>query len=609
MIILGISCFYHDSAAAIIRDGKILFAAEEERFTRKKHDDKFPSNAVSAGLKYLGISISDIDAIVYYEKPLLKFDRLLETWINVGLSGYGFFMKSAPAWFSKKIFVKSTIRSELLLLGASKSGLDKKIYFSDHHLSHAASAYYPSPFNESAILTIDGVGEGSTTSIYSGSGNNITLLQYIKYPHSLGLLYSAFTAYCGFKVNSGEYKLMGLAPYGDPIYVDMILENLIEIHDDGSFALNLKYFNVAATEHFYNSNFCALFGGPGLPFNSTPRTKEMDLAASIQKVIEIALTNLAKVARKITNSENLCLAGGVALNCVANGNLKKMGIFSNIWVQPASGDSGGAIGSALAYYYLGINAVRDSRNHDDMNGALLGRSFNATEIRERLDKLNAKYSIFDPKESIKFIAKKISEGAVVGWFDGRAEFGPRALGSRSILADPRNPSMQKKLNLKIKYRESFRPFAPSILEECVADWFELHVRSPYMLMTAKIKNEWLKIVHDNDIKIGLGKINQVRSVIPAVTHVDYSARIQTVGADSNPAYRQLLKIFYQLTKVPILINTSFNVRGEPIVENIDDAYNCFMRTDIDYLYIQGVILSKDEQPENVAIKKEAVSLD
>ena len=595
MYILGISAYYHDSAACIIKDGKILVAAQEERFTRKKHDASFPSLAIMSCLKEANIKSTDLDYVVFYEKPFLKFERLLETYLAFAPRGFKSFSQSMPLWVKDKIFQKSLIIEELKNCLDSKGSWEDKLLFSEHHLSHAASAFYPSQFEQSAILTMDGVGEWTTTSLAFGSGNKIEVLKEINFPHSLGLLYSAFTYYIGFKVNSGEYKVMGLAPYGKPIYSNLIKENLIDIKSDGSFALDLSYFDYCTGLTMTNNKFHKLFGGPPRGPESELSQHDMDLAASIQNVIEEVVVKLAIGVKKITGAKTICLAGGVALNCVANGVLLRKQIFDDIWVQPAAGDAGGALGAALAAYHLSFNKEREiSEKGDSMNGSFLGPQFLDKEVEFELHSIGANFKEFSREDMIDKTANFLNEGKAVGWMQGRMEFGPRALGSRSILADPRSPNMQKLLNLKIKYRESFRPFAPSVLSEYTKDWFNLETDSPYMLFVSEI-NEEKKIINEEDSLFGIDKLSIKRSIVPAITHIDYSARVQTVHKETNPIYHSLITKFYELTNCPMIVNTSFNVRGEPIVCTPQDAFNCFMGTELDVLVINNYLMVKNEQ--------------
>lgn len=598
MIILGISAFYHDSAACIIRDGLIVAAAQEERFTRKKHDASFPTNAIQSCLNIGKISLEDVDLIVFYEKPFPKFERLLETYFAFAPKGFLSFSKSMPIWLTEKLFQKNLLKSELKKISTKKIDLDKKLLFSEHHLSHAASAFFPSPFRDSAILTMDGVGEWSTTSVALGLDNQISILKEIHFPHSLGLLYSAFTYFAGFKVNSGEYKLMGLAPYGEPVYQNVIKDHLIQIASDGSFHLNMHYFDFATGLKMTNNHFSNLFEGePRLP--EAPLTqREMDLAASIQIVTNEVVLKMAKHVQIETGQKSLCLAGGVALNCVANGELARSKIFENIFVQPAAGDAGGALGAALAIHYMFERAKRIVDNGDSMFGAYLGPQYFDSEIKEILDSLGAIFQPMTESEMIDYTANALSQGKAVGWHQGRMEFGPRALGARSILADPRNPNTQRDLNLKVKFRESFRPFAPSVLREDLNKWFNLDVDSPYMLMVADVhEDKRVQLGNSTEYLNGVDLLNVPKSTIPAVTHVDFSSRIQTVHKHTNIKYYKLLEKFKEIAGCPVLVNTSFNVRGEPIVESPQDAYRCFMGTNLDLLVIGNVVLEKAMQPK------------
>ena len=596
--ILGISAFYHDSAAALIIDGKIVAAAQEERFTRKKHDSSYPFHAVEFVLKFSGFKLSEIDHVVFYEKPFLKFERLLETYVALAPRGFKQFTKSMPAWLREKLFQKNLLMK--LLSAHDKNFKDeKKIFFSEHHLSHAASAYYPSPFNEAIILTADGVGEWATTTVAIGKNNKLDIKKEIHFPHSLGLLYSAFTYYIGFKVNSGEYKLMGLAPYGNPIYKKIILDNLIDIKDDGSFRLNQKYFNYATGLTMTNSKFHNLFGKEPRDSNKNQIEQfHMDIAASIQNVTEEIMLKICNSLKKEYNIENLCLAGGVALNCVANGKILEEKIFKNIWIQPAAGDAGGSLGAALAIWY---DKNERFANKDQMKGSYLGPIYSNEAIEKFLIEVGAKFTKLKDDEIIDKTSESISLGLAVGWFQGRMEFGPRALGARSIIGDPRSASMQKNLNLKVKYRESFRPFAPAVLRENLSDWFNLNEDSPYMLIVSNInKNQQLEMTNNEKNLFGIEKLNVKRSNIPAVTHVDYSARIQTVHEDTNERFYSLIKKFYEKTGCPVLVNTSFNVRGEPIVNSPKDAFDCFMGTELDLLVIGNYYLKKEDQNKDLA---------
>jgi len=600
MYTLGISAFYHDSAACLIKNEKIIFAAQEERFSRIRHDEGFPHQAIQACLHTANIHISDIDNIIFYDKPFLKFDRIFETYLQFAPKGFKSFAKSLPVWVKDKLFQKKLILKELNKI-SPETNFDQKLKFSEHHFSHAASAFYPSPFKKAAILTMDGVGEWVTTSLAIGDDNKITPIKEINFPHSLGLLYSAITYYTGFKVNSGEYKVMGLAPYGSPIYAHLIKDNLIDIKDDGSFRLNMEYFDYCTNLKMTNSKFDRLFGGPPRKPESQVTQKEMDMAASIQSVVEEVIIKLAKSIKKETGLDNLCLAGGVALNCVANGKLHAAMIFKNIWIQPASGDAGGALGAALAFYYMNGNR-RTIMKNDSMSGSFLGTSYNDNEIEKSLQKEGAKFIKLDDKSLIEKLSTDLKNGKIVGWHQGRMEFGPRSLGSRSIIADPRSPKAQKDINLKIKFRESFRPFAPAVLAEKVSEWFDFKGVSPYMLMVANVKSNIQKKLTEAEKKLfGIDKLNIPRSSIPAVTHVDYSARIQTVHKETNLKFHKLLTAFYKKTKCPVLVNTSFNVRGEPIVMTPADSFKCFMGTDLDILVIGNYYLEKKSQNKKLAI--------
>ena len=612
MNIIGISAFYHDAAACLISNGKIIAAAQEERFTRIKHDSSFPINAIKYCINEKKINFENINYVVFYEKPFSKFERLLETYLAFAPKGYKSFSSSMPLWIKDKLFQKNQLIKELKLNISKKIEWENKLLFSDHHLSHAASAFYPSPFKESAILTMDGVGEWATTSFGVGQNNKINIIKEINFPHSLGLLYSAFTFYTGFKVNSGEYKLMGLAPYGEPKYEKQIRDNLIEIKDDGSFKLNMNYFDYHTGLKMTNKNFDKLFSGPPRKSESKISQKEMDIAASIQKVTEDIVILMSRNIAKQTGMKYLCMAGGVALNCVANGKLNSEKIFEKLWIQPAAGDAGGAIGAALAVYYMMMGNQRiDIPKSDSMQGSYLGPQFSNNEVAEKLNSLNANFTEYDEKGLIKISAEKISNGKAIGWMQGRMEFGPRALGNRSIIADSRSPSMQKLLNLKIKYRESFRPFAPSVLIDDLTDWFDLNEASPYMLLVSKVKKDkLLKISNDKEKLFGIDKLNVARSQIPAVTHVDYTARIQTVHKETNPLYYDLIEYVKKLTKCPVIVNTSFNVRGEPIVCNVEDAFRCFMGTELDILVIGNKFLIKENQKKELKdIYKDKYELD
>ena len=612
MYILGISAYYHDSAACLIKDGEIVAAVQEERFTRVKHDSRFPSSAIIYCLNEAGITSKNLDYVVFYDKPFVKFERLLETYLAFAPRGFKSFVKSMPVWLKDKLFQKSMISKELTKLLGKDVKWDKRLLFSEHHLSHAASAFFPSPFEESAVLTMDGVGEWTTTSLAIGKGNSLSVHKEIHFPHSLGLLYSAFTYYTGFKVNSGEYKVMGLAPYGELTYVDIIKDNLIDIKEDGSFQLNMSYFDYCTELTMTNKRFNKLFGGPPREAESELTQREMDLAASIQKVTEEVIIKLAKGIAKETRQKNLCLAGGVALNCVANGVLLREKVFENIWIQPAAGDAGGALGAALGAYYIMLDKARTaSDNLDSMRGAYLGPNFSNEEIKKYLTECGANYKELDDDAVIDETAKGLADGKAIGWMNGRMEFGPRSLGGRSIIADPRSPLVQKTLNLKVKYRESFRPFAPSVLREDVSEWFEIDIDSPYMLIVADvIKTKRRKILDDEKSLFGIEKLNVPRSEIPAVTHVDYTARIQTVHKETNPRYHAVILKFKELTGCSVIVNTSFNVRGEPIVCTPEDAFRCFMGTELDLLVIGNMILHKQEQ--NISLKesyKEKYKLD
>ena len=598
--ILGISAFYHDSAATILVDGKIIAAAQEERFTRKKHDSSYPFNAVEFVLNFSNLKLIDVDQIIFYEKPFLKFERLIETYVAFAPKGFKSFSKAMPIWLNEKLFQKKLIFNHLKEHDKNFSD-ESKILFSEHHLSHAASAFYPSPFDEAIILTADGVGEWATTTVAIGKGNKLDIKKELHFPHSLGLLYSAFTYYTGFKVNSGEYKLMGLAPYGQPKYMNLILENLIDLKEDGTFMLDQKYFNYATGLTMTNENFDKLFG-------EKPRRSEddeitqfhMDIASSIQKVTEKIMLMLAKSLRDEFKISNLCLAGGVALNCVANGKILEEKIFENIWVQPASGDAGGSLGAALSLWHIDQENPRVINNLDDMKGSYLGPEYSQSDIENELTKIGANFAVIDEEKLISTTADDLANGEAIGWFQGRMEFGPRALGNRSILGDSRSSAMQKNLNLKIKYRESFRPFAPSILREDLEKWFNINVNSPYMLMVANISDDKIIQMSDEEKKLfGIDKLNIKRSEIPAVTHVDYSARIQTVHKETNNKYHRLIESFKEKTGCPILVNTSFNIRGEPIVNTPLNAYSCFMGTDLDKLVIGNCYLEKSKQDQSL----------
>jgi carbamoyltransferase len=596
--ILGISAYYHDSAAALIKAGQIVAAAQEERFSRKKHDARFPTQTILYCLESAGINLRDLDYIVFYEKPLLTFDRLLETYLAYAPQGISSFIQAMSVWLREKLYLKTVLKQELAQIANCKTKELPLLLFGEHHQSHAASAFFPSPFEQAAVLCMDGVGEWATTSLWLGEGNQLSPQWQIDFPHSLGLLYSAFTYYTGFKVNSGEYKLMGLAPYGEPKYVDLILDNLLDLKEDGTFRLNMKYFNYATGLTMTNGQFDRLFGAPPRRAESDLTQREMDIAASVQKVTEEVVLRLAHTAYRELGTDYLCLAGGVALNCVANGRLLREGKFKDIWIQPAAGDAGGAIGAALSAWYQYGNQPRIINGKDAMQGSYLGPNFSLTEIEKYLQDIRAVFHYYTDSELFVQVANLLDQGNVVGWFQGRMEFGPRALGDRSIIGDPRNPKMQSVMNLKIKYRESFRPFAPSVLAEKVGDYFELDRPSPYMLLVAQVKENLRLTMTEQETQLfGIEKLNIPRSTLPAITHVDYSARIQTVQSETNPRYYQLLQAFEQLTGCGVLVNTSFNVRGEPIVCTPEDAYRCFMRTEMDYLVLENYILAKTEQPQ------------
>lgn len=601
MYLLGISAYYHDSSAALIEDESIVAAVQEERFTRKKQDSGFPEHSIKYCLEEAGISLEKVDYIAFYDKPFIKFERLLETYLSEAPYGLRSFVMAIPVWLKEKLFLKETLaRNFVEISNCSKDDILDKLMFGEHHQSHAASAFYPSPFKEAAILTIDGVGEWATTSLAYGSENHIEILKEIHFPHSLGLLYSAFTYYTGFKVNSGEYKVMGLAPYGRPIFVDKIKEHLIDIKKDGSYKLNMDYFNYTSGLTMTNKKFDKLFGAPAKKRESEVTQVEMDLAASIQLVTEEVVSTMARHAREETGSENLCLAGGVALNCVSNGKLLRENIFKNIWIQPAAGDAGGAVGSAYAVYYEEMKRKRNlnSSKMDGMQGGYLGPKCSPKAIVKYLDSVNAVYQyISDEEDLLDKVSDALKDEKVIGWHHDRMEFGPRSLGHRSILGDARSKKMQSIMNLKIKYRESFRPFAPTVLSEHVAEWFDLDSDSPYMLLVADVKKDkQLSMTAEQEQLFGIEKLNVPRSEIPAVTHVDYSARVQTVHKETNPRYHGLLKRFFDKTGCPVIVNTSFNVRGEPIVCNEEDSYRCFMRTEMDVLVIDDYLLYKQDQP-------------
>ena len=601
MYILGISAYYHDSAACLIKDGEIIAAAQEERFTRKKHDASFPHYAIQYCLKESQIAADKIENVIFYEKPFMKFERLLETYLAFAPKGFISFAKAMPIWIKDKLFQKSELVKKLKSTLGDRVNWHKRLLFSEHHLSHAASAFYPSPFESAAVLTLDGVGEWATTSFAIGKGRNLKVIKEIHFPHSLGLLYSAFTYYTGFKVNSGEYKVMGLAPYGKPRFADLIREKLIAVAEDGSFQLDMSYFDYATGLTMTNKKFDKLFGGPRRTSETDLTQREMDLAASIQKVTEEIIVKLAKGIAKESGERNLCLAGGVALNCVANGIILRENIFDNIWIQPAAGDAGGALGAALSAWYLHHNNERKiSPQGDTMKGSYLGPEYSDAEIEQDLKSCGAIFKKCSEAQLIEEVATALTDEKAIGWMQGRMEFGPRALGGRSIIADPRSPAMQKQLNLKVKYRESFRPFAPSILYEDVAEWFENKTDSPYMLLVADVqKNKRQAMTVEEKALFGIDKLNIARSSVPAITHVDYSARIQTVHADTNARYHAVISRFKEKTTCPIVVNTSFNVRGEPIVCSPIDAFKCFMGTDLDILAVGNYLLLKKEQDEKL----------
>ncbi len=603
MRILGLSAFYHDSAAALLDDGRIVAAAQEERFTRKKHDSGFPRHAAEYCLAAGGIGLDQVDHVAFYDKPFIKFERLLETYLAFAPKGFTSFRMAMPVWLKEKLFQKRLLAEKLRELGGERD-LEPRLLFAEHHQSHAASAFFPSPFEEAAVLTIDGVGEWATTSVGIGRGHDLKMLKELHFPHSLGLLYSALTYYTGFKVNSGEYKVMGLAPYGEPKYAQLMFDHLIDLKQDGSFRLNQEYFDYCTGLTMTNARFDQLFGGPARKPEDRVTQREMDLAASIQAVTEEVMLRLTRALARESGQKNLCLAGGVALNCVANGKILRDGQFERIWIQPAAGDAGGSLGAALAAHHLfkaqprRLNGARDG-----MSGAYLGPAFEQSEIEQRLSAAGAVFEVLGEGQMITGTADALVDGKAVGWFQGRMEFGPRALGARSILGDARSPTMQKLLNLKVKYRESFRPFAPSVLREQVADWFELDDDSPYMLLVADVVAGRRRLMNeDEEALFGIDKLNVPRSQIPAVTHVDYSARIQTVHADTNPRYHRLLSAFNERTGCPVLVNTSFNVRGEPIVCTPEDAFHCFMGTEIEVLVAGNCVLAKERQ--NPALKKD-----
>jgi len=596
-IVLGISAYYHDSAAAIVLGGDIIAAAQEERFTRRKHDAAFPKQAILFCLEQLGKNLSQIDAIVFYDKPLTKFDRLLETYLNFAPRGVRSFVSAMPVWMKEKLFLDETLRKELAQLFGVKKKQLPPLLFCDHHMSHAASAFFPSPYQRAGVLCIDGVGEWATTSVWLGDGHTLTPQWQIDFPHSLGLLYSAFTYYTGFKVNSGEYKLMGLAPYGEPRFVETIRRHLIDVKEDGTYRLNQKYFNYATGLTMTNHYFDDLFGGPPRSPESPLTQREMDIAASIQKVTEDIVLRLGHTIYNELGVDYLCMAGGVALNCVANGKLLREGPFTDIWVQPAAGDAGGALGAALSVVHHYFKEQRSIDGRDKMRGSFLGPNLVQSRVKTELDRLGAIYQVYTDELLFDYVADLLSQGHVIGWVQGPMEFGPRALGARSIIGDPRHPKMQSIMNLKIKFRESFRPFAPAVLAERVHEYFEHHKSSPYMLMVAPVhKNQRLPVQEQEQNLFGIDKLNSLRSKIPAVTHVDYSARVQTIHQETNPRFYQLISQFDKRTGCPVIVNTSFNVRGEPIVCSATDAYRCFMRTEMDYLVVENCVMAKLDQP-------------
>ena len=604
MRVLGISAFYHDSAAAVVEEGRIVAAAQEERFTRKKHDSSFPKNAIAYCLEEAGARLDELDHVVFYDKPFLKFERLMETYIALAPRGFRSFRMAIPLWLKEKLFQKSLLKNQLKQFA---DGFDiARLLFCEHHLSHAASAFYPSPFENAVVLTMDGVGEWATTSAAMGSGKSLEVFQEIHFPHSLGLLYSAFTYYTGFKVNSGEYKVMGLAPYGEPKYKNLILDNLIDLKADGSFWLDLSYFDYCTGLTMTNERFSALFGEP-VRAPEKPLTEfHMDVAASIQAVLDEAVLRLTRSLAKKTGAKNLCLAGGVALNCVANGKVLRDGAFKNIWIQPAAGDAGGAVGAALAAVHIFKDQTRKTNGGDGMFGSFLGPSFSQAVIERQLMASGARFTVLSEDGMVEMTAQALASQQAVGWFQGRMEFGPRSLGARSILGDPRSPTMQRNLNLKVKYRESFRPFAPSVLRENVSDWFEIDSDSPYMLIVADVRKDRRRAMTPDELALfGIDKLNIARSEIPAVTHVDYSARIQTVHANTNPLFHRLLTRFKEKTGCPVLVNTSFNVRGEPIVCTPEDAFRCFMGNELDLLVVGNCVLQKKEQDPSLRVDYKA----
>ena len=609
--ILGISAFYHDSAAVLIKEGEIIAAAQEERFTRNKHDSNYPKNAVDFVLEEAGLKLSEIDHIAFYEKPFLKFERLLETYLAFAPKGFKSFSMSMPLWLREKLFQKNLLMQNLKEHDENFND-EKKLLFSEHHFSHAASAYYPSPFKDAVVLTLDGVGEWATTTTALGENDNLEIIKEIHFPHSLGLLYSAFTYYTGFKVNSGEYKLMGLAPYGEPKYKKLIMDNLIDLKSDGSFRLNMDYFNYATGLTMTNKKFEELFKNPvRIPEKNFLTQFHMDVAASAQAAIEEAVLTLTRSLAKEHKSKNLCLAGGVALNCVANGKILKENIFEKIWIQPAAGDAGGALGAALSVWHKELNKKRIYPLEDRMRGSYLGPNYSDNNVELELKKLGAKFEKYSEEQIIDITAKELNNSKTIGWFQGKMEFGPRALGARSIIADPRSEQMQKTLNLKVKFRESFRPFAPSVLREDLSEWFELNCDSPYMLLVADINKSIRREMNQEEKNLfGIDKLNVKRSTIPAVTHVDYSARVQTIHEKTNPKYYKLIKKFKEITSCPVIVNTSFNVRGEPIVCTVEDAFKCFMGTNLDMLVCENFILYKEKQnPKLEQDYKEKFKLD
>ena len=596
MRVLGISAFYHDSAAVLIEDGRIVAAAQEERFTRKKHDSRFPANAIEFCLEHAGVGLGQVDYVAFYDKPFLKFERLVETYLAFAPRGFASFRMALPVWLREKLFQKDLLRREFAKFDRDFDWKNR-LLFSEHHLSHAASAFFPSPFEKAAVLTMDGVGEWATTSLAMGQGNRLEVLRELHFPHSLGLLYSAFTSYTGFRVNSGEYKVMGLAPYGEPRYAEAILDTLMDLKDDGTFRLDQSYFEYCTGLAMTSSKFHERFGGPPRGSEDPLTQRHMDLASSVQKVTEDVVLRLTRSIARDTGAKNLCLAGGVALNCVANGKVLRDGSFENIWIQPAAGDAGGALGAALAAYHLYKGGMRKADGaNDSMRGAYLGPELSSPEIESRLAEAGARFTILDEAALIEATAAALADGKAVGWFQGRMEFGPRALGGRSVLGDARSKTMQKTLNLKVKYRESFRPFAPSVLAEDAAEWFQLDGASPYMMLVAGVaENRRRAMTEDEEALFGIDKLNVARSQVPAVTHVDYSARIQTVHSETNPRYHALISRFKELTGCPVVVNTSFNVRGEPIVCTPEDAFRCFMGTEIDMLVAGDCVLEKEHQ--------------